>query len=292
MLLLFFPPVYCESKKVPYRFAKDLKLKQSDGPFVLIFFVWVCTRQYSCTAVDICCTDILCFLSLCEPNLLITFTQCLFMPIKYLPGLFVHKSLFRYAFFICALFLFNPFSPAVRNERCLLCLTRGSELCPGPQMHQHQYLCVRKAQLQLFHSASRACVTYWAVLFATLRASDWFVWSALIWRYKLDYPRAFEQCHGYIHSLNLVCGQNQFSWVDRKYRILKCAVATRLDGGRLPLVKCLWGHLVFLTNWARRFLWTSTQCKFEMRMSGRNPRATSIIKHLLSFSFQLMFWED
>lgn len=119
MLLLFFSPVYCESKKVPYRFAKDLKLKQSDGPFVLIFFVWVCTRQYSCTAVDICCTDILCFLSLCEPNLLITFTQCLFMPIKYLPWLFVHKSLFRYAFFICALFHFFLIHSA------LLCAMRG-----------------------------------------------------------------------------------------------------------------------------------------------------------------------
>lgn len=218
------------------------------------------------------------------------------MPIKYLPWLLVHTCLLYDAFFVCArldfLFFFFPPSPAVRYRRCLLRLTRSSELCLRPRMHQHQYLCVRKAPLPLLHAASRPCVTYWAALFATWRASDWFVWSALIWRYKLDSPRALEQCHGYIHSLNLVCGQSQFSRVDRKCRIQKWAAATRLDGVQLPLVSVREGILCFRQKRARGLLWMSAQCEFEMRMSGRNPRATSIIEHLLSFSFQLMFWED
>lgn len=290
----FFPQCTAKVKKSALQICKRLKAETIWWPFG---FNFLCAGLY--TAIQLhSCRHLLHW----HPLLPVTLWA---QPFNYIYTAFIYANkisaltlctqifiLLRILYLCTTSFLFNPFSPAVRNQRCLLCLTRGSELCPGPQMHQHQYLCVRKAQLQLFHSASRACVTYWAVLFATWRASDWFVWSALIWRYKLDSPRAFEQCHGYIHSLNLVCGQNQFSWVDRKHRTVKCAVATRSDGVRLPLVKCMWGHLVFLTNRACGFLWTSTQCKFEMRMSGRNPRATTIVEHLLSFSLQLMFWED
>lgn len=111
MLLLFSPQCTVKVKKSALQICKRLKAETIWWPFG---FHFLCVGLYTVIQLH-SCRHLLHW----QPNLLITFTQRLFMPIKYLPWLFVHKSLFRYAFFICALLHFFLIHSA------LLCAIRG-----------------------------------------------------------------------------------------------------------------------------------------------------------------------
>lgn len=208
LLLLFFFFCQCTAKvEVRHRFAKRMWAKTIWWPF--INFLCVCLHKViqlrSCRRprhwhhpLPIAFVSLIFnyfYTALIYANEISTLTL---WTKTFILQCFLYLCTIQFLFLIHSSVLCDIWGVAVSQPH--------SQPCPRLQIHLHQYLCVRKAQLRLFRSASGACAIYWAVLFTTWRAPDRFAWSALIQRYKLDSPRAFEQCHGYIHLPNLVCG--------------------------------------------------------------------------------------